>query len=66
MEKVRLEKQLQDYFHAEVQKVEPSPEWWNKAIARVEEQKRRSRWSILIPRTRLAWILLPLILYLRQ
>ncbi|MDD5037765.1 MAG: DUF4179 domain-containing protein [Dehalococcoidales bacterium] len=64
MERERLEKQLQDYFQAEVQKVEPSPEWWNKAVSRVEEQKRRSRWSVLIPRTRLAWILLPLILLL--
>jgi len=32
MERERLEKQLQYYFQAEVQKVEPSPEWWNKII----------------------------------
>ena len=64
MEKEKLEQQLENFFQEEVRRVEPSDEWWNRAIAQVGEQKRRSRWSILVPRTRLAWVLLPLVLLL--
>ncbi|MDD5501050.1 MAG: DUF4179 domain-containing protein [Candidatus Omnitrophica bacterium] len=64
MEKAKLEQQLENFLQAEVQGVEPSDEWWNRTIAQAGEQKRRSRWSILMPRTRLAWVLLPLILLL--
>jgi hypothetical protein len=64
MEKAMLEKQLQDYFRAEVQAVEPPVEWWQKTLARVEEQKRRSRWFGFMPKTRLAWALLSFILLL--
>jgi hypothetical protein len=64
MGKDRLEKQLEDYFQTEVQDIEPSSEWWNNALTRAVHQERRSRWSLLIPRTRLAWALLPLIILL--
>lgn len=59
-----LEHKLQDYFLTEVQEVEPSREWWDKAVSRLGKQKTPSRWSGLIPRTRLAWALLPIILLL--
>lgn len=38
MESEILERQLQDYFQAEVQEVEPSPEWWNKIVNQVESK----------------------------
>ena len=59
-----IEQELRVYLLAEVKKVEPSHEWWDHAISRLGEQQRRSRWLGLMPRTRLAWALLPLILLL--
>ena len=43
MDEERLGQELQDYFKAEVKKVEPSPEWWNRAISRLSEHKENSR-----------------------
>jgi hypothetical protein len=43
MDAERLEQELRDYFKAEVKKVEPPPEWWNKTISRLGEQKQGSR-----------------------
>lgn len=60
----RLEQKLQDYFRIEVQNIEPRREWWDNAIARLGEQEHRSHRSGLIPKIRLAWVLLPLILLL--
>jgi len=60
----RLEQELRDHLLAEIQEVEPSREWWNDAISRLGEQKRRSRWFGFMPKTRLAWALLPIILLL--
>jgi len=39
MDEERLEQKLRNYFKAEVQKVEPSPEWWDSAILRLSEHK---------------------------
>jgi hypothetical protein len=61
MEVERLEQELRDYFITEVQQVEPPREWWDNIVTNLEEQKRRSLWSRFIPRTRLAWVLLPLV-----
>jgi hypothetical protein len=43
MDGERIEQKLRDYYKAEVNKVEPSPEWWDNAISRLGEQKQRSR-----------------------
>jgi hypothetical protein len=58
----RLEQELRDYFYTETKTSEPSSEWWDKAILRLPEQKRRSGWFGFVPKTRLAWVLLPLLL----
>lgn len=58
----RLEQELRDYFKAEVKKVEPSPEWWNDAISRLGGKRCSSRWSGLMPKTRLAWALVSLVI----
>jgi hypothetical protein len=62
MEVERLEQELRDYFIGEVQQVKPPREWWNNIVTSLEERKRRSIWSGFIPRTRLAWLLLLLVL----
>jgi hypothetical protein len=64
MDRTGLEQTLRDYFHAEIKTTEPSSEWWDKAISCPVEQRRRSRWFELMPKTRLAWAFLPLILLL--
>jgi hypothetical protein len=64
MNNERLEQTLQDFFETEVRAVMPPGEWWDRAISRLEERKSYSRWHSLIPKTRLAWVLLPLILLL--
>jgi len=43
MKEERLEQKLRDYFKSEVKKVEPTPDWWNKAVSRLSEQKQGSR-----------------------
>jgi len=42
MKEERKEQKLRDYFKSEVKKVEPTPEWWNKAVSRLSEQKQGS------------------------
>jgi len=64
MDRERLEQDLRNHFSAEVKEVEPSRSWWHNAISRVVVQRHRSRWSGLIPKTRLAWAFLPLIVLL--
>src|SRR4030042_495241 len=64
MDREGLEQELRHYFQVEVKKIEPSSEWWDRAISRLTEQKHRSRWFGFMPKTRLAWVLLPLILLL--
>lgn len=59
-----IEQKLHDYLQTEVQEVNPSREWWDNVISCLGEQKQRSRWSGLMPRTRLAWALVPLIILL--
>jgi len=59
-----IEKDIRECVAAEVEKVTPSIGWWNSAIFHANEQKRRGFWSKLIPKTRLAWALAPLIFLL--
>lgn len=59
-----IEQKLHNYFQIEVQAVEPSREWWDNAISHLGEPQCRRRRFGFIPRTRLAWALLPLILLL--
>jgi hypothetical protein len=58
----RLEKELRDYFWAEATAQEPDFNWWDKTISNVTGQNKRNRWFGLIPKTRLAWVFLPLLL----
>ncbi|MDD5537379.1 MAG: DUF4179 domain-containing protein [Candidatus Omnitrophica bacterium] len=64
MSEERLEQELRDYFKTEVEKVEPSRQWWDDAISSLGEQKRHSRWSGLMPKTRLAWALVSVLILL--
>jgi hypothetical protein len=65
MEKIRtIERYIRDFLSAEAEKVAPSAAWWDSALSRLGERKRRGFWSILIPKTRLAWALVPVIFLL--
>jgi hypothetical protein len=64
MDKERLAQQIQDYYQTETQSGMPENDWWDQRIAQLEERNRKSSRPGLIPRTRLAWLLLPLILLL--
>ena len=58
----RLEQELRDFFRAETTAQEPDFNWWDKTISKVTGQNKRNRWFGLIPKTRLAWVFLPLLL----
>jgi len=64
MEKDKLEQELRNHFSAEVEEAEPSQGWWNSAISQVVTKRNRSRWFGLVPKTRLAWAFLPLVVLL--
>jgi hypothetical protein len=64
MENEYIERELRKQLLSEVIDAEPSREWWENAISRRGEQNRRSRWFGLMPKTRLAWALLLLVLLL--
>ena len=64
MDKDRLEQELRNHFSAEVGEVEPSHGWWHNAISQVVARKNNSRWFGLVPKTRLAWAILPLVVLL--
>lgn len=64
MEKDRLEQELRNHFSVEVGEVEPSHSWWHNSISQVVARKSNSRWFGLVPKTRLAWAFLPLIVLL--
>jgi hypothetical protein len=64
MKKDRLEQELRNHFSAEVEEAEPSHGWWNSAISQVVTKRNRSRWLGLVPKTRLAWAFLPLVVLL--
>jgi hypothetical protein len=64
MDRDRLEQELRNHFSAEVKEAEPSCDWWHNAIARMGVRKHRSRWFGLVPKTRLAWVLVPVIVLL--
>jgi hypothetical protein len=58
----KLEKELRDYFKSETESQEPTLAWWDRTISNVTGQNKRSRWFGFVPKTRLAWVLLPLLL----
>ena len=60
----KLEQELREYFSTEIIKIEPSLEWWDRTISNVTGQTKSSRWYGFTPQTRLAWVLLPLLLVL--
>ena len=62
MDREKIEKELREHLLADIKEIEPPHGWWGNAISRLGEQKQRSRWFSFMPRTRLAWALLPLIL----
>jgi len=64
MEKDRLEQELRNHFSAEVTEIAPSHGWWYNAISQVVTKRNRSRWFGLVPKTRLAWAFLPLVVLL--
>lgn len=64
MDRDRLEQELRNHFSTEVKEAEPSRDWWHNAIARIKESKHRSRWFGLVPKTRLAWVLVPVLVLL--
>jgi hypothetical protein len=64
MDRDKLEQELRNHFSAEVKEAEPSRDWWHNAIARAGTRKHPSRWFGLVPKTRLAWAFLPLVLLL--
>jgi hypothetical protein len=64
MDRDRLEQELRNHFSSEVKAAEPSRDWWHNVISRLGEQKHRSRWFGLMPKTRLAWALLPVLVLL--
>jgi hypothetical protein len=64
MDRNRLEQDLRNHFSAEVKEAEPSRDWWHNAIARIGDRKHRSRWFGLMPKRRLAWVLVPVLVLL--
>jgi hypothetical protein len=58
-----MEQYLQNYFQAEVKTTVPPAEWWDGQIAKLPVRGRARR-AWFVPRTKLAWILLPLLLAL--
>jgi hypothetical protein len=60
----KIEQQLRDYFQAETTSIEPSLDWWDSTISNVIGQNKASRRYGFLPRTRLAWVFLPLLLLL--
>jgi len=64
MYKKELEQELRDYFKIKVKKIEPTDEWWTNTVYNISQQKHRPSWFGLLPKTRLAWVLLPLIILL--
>jgi len=64
MDKEELEHKLRNYFTTETEGKMPSGEWWERKISQLEERRKYSFWQSLVPKTRLAWVLLPIILLL--
>jgi hypothetical protein len=64
MDKDRIEQELHNHFSAEVGEVEPSHDWWNTAVSQAVMKTHRSRWFGLVPKTRLAWVLVPVLVLL--
>jgi len=64
MDREKLEQDLRNHFSAEVKEAEPSRDWWHNAIARINESKHRSRWFGFMPKRRLAWVLVPVLVLL--
>lgn len=58
-----IEQKLSNYLQLEVKDIEPPREWWDDVISKLGDRKlRQQKW--FVPKTRLAWVLLPLVLLL--
>lgn len=64
MQEQKLEQELRDCFQAETKTIEPTSDWWDSNISNVTGQNKRARWFGFMPRRRLAWALVPLIVLL--
>jgi len=64
MDRNRLEEELRSYFLIQANKAKPSLGWWSGEISRLGKQNRHALLFGFIPKTRLAWVILPLIILL--
>ena len=64
MNEEKIEQQLRDHFQAEIIATEPTTDWWDRKISFVIGQNKPSRRYRFLPRTRLAWVLVPMLLLL--
>ena len=60
----KLEQELRNYFQMETKAIEPTSDWWDRTISQVTGQNKRTLWFGFMPRRRLAWALVPLLLLL--
>jgi hypothetical protein len=56
-----IEEEIRKCLEAEAQAAEPDWEWWHKVFLNLGRQKAQSFWSRFVPKTRLAWVLVPLV-----
>jgi hypothetical protein len=59
-----IEEEIRKCLQAEAREADPDREWWNKVFLNLDRQKAKSSWPRFIPKTRLAWALVPLVLLL--
>ena len=64
MDRERLEQELRNHFSMEVKEAEPSRDWWHNAVTRIGVRRQNQRWFGLVPKTRLAWVLVPVLVLL--
>jgi hypothetical protein len=64
MNEEKTGQQLREYFQAEIISTEPTLDWWDRKISSVTGQNKGLRRYGFLPRTRLAWVFLPLLLLL--
>ena len=50
-DKQEVERKLREYFRSEADSEQPSPQWWDKALSDLGQQKQPPRW-----RSALAWL----------
>ena len=59
-----IEEEIRRCLEKEVQEAEPDREWWHQVFLNLSRQKPKFFWSRFMPKTRLAWVLLPLAILL--